>query len=192
DWRPGTPGSVVRTSRAWPRRGRPSLRPARPPGTSACRECGRSAAWAVPFARQSLGVHRLEELLVVLRLTQLVEHELDGVLRAHRIGDAAQDVSLLQPLLGRDQLFLAGAGLDDVDRREDAFVADLAVQHDLRVAGALELFENHLVHAAAGVDQAGGDDGQRAALLDVARRAEEALRLLQSIGVDAAGEHLAG
>jgi hypothetical protein len=60
------------------------------------------------------------------------------------------------------------------------------------VAGALELLEDHFVHAAAGVDQRGGDDGQRAAFLDVAGRAEEALRPLQRVGVDAAGQHLAG
>jgi len=44
---------------------------------------------------------------------------------------------------------------------------------DLAVAGALEFLEDHLVHAAAGVDQRGGNDRQRAAFLDVARRAEE-------------------
>ena len=69
---------------------------------------------------------------------------------------------------------------------------DLAVEDDLRVAGALELLEDHLVHARAGIDQRGRDDGQRAAFLDVAGRAEEALRALQGVGVDAAGQHLAG
>ena len=59
------------------------------------------------------------------------------------------------------------------------------------VAGALELFEDHFVHAAAGIDQGGGDDGQRAAFLDIARGAEEALGPLQGVGVDAAGQHLA-
>jgi hypothetical protein len=82
--------------------------------------------------------------------------------------------------------------LGDVDRREGALVGDLAVEDDFRIAGALELFEDHFVHAAAGIDQRGGDDGQRAAFLDVARRAEEALRPLQRVGVDAAGQHLAG
>ena len=37
----------------------------------------------------------------------------------------------------------------------------------------------------------GGDDGQRAAFLDVARRAEEALGALQRVGIDAAREHFA-
>ena len=75
---------------------------------------------------------------------------------------------------------------------EDALVRELAVEDDFRVAGALELFEDHFVHAAAGIDQRGRDDGQRAALLDVARRAEEALGPLQRVGIDAAGQHLAG
>ena len=70
-------------------------------------------------------------------------------------------------------------------------VGHFPVEHDFRVTGALELLEDHLVHAAAGVDQGGGDDGERAALLDVARGAEEALRPLQRVGVDAAGQHLA-
>jgi pimeloyl-ACP methyl ester carboxylesterase len=46
--------------------------------------------------------------------------------------------------------------------------------------------------AAAGIDQCGRDDGQRAALLDVARRAEESPWPLQRIGVDTAGQYPAG
>ena len=97
----------------------------------------------------------------------------------------------LQLALGHQQLFLAGARLVDVDRREDALVHQLAVEMDLAVAGALELLEDDVVHAAAGVDQRGGDDRQRAALLDVAGGAEEALRPVQRVGVDAARQHLA-
>jgi hypothetical protein len=70
-------------------------------------------------------------------------------------------------------------------------VGELAVEHDLAVAGALELLEDDLVHARAGVDERGGDDRERAALFDVARRAEETLRALQRVGVDAARQHLA-
>ncbi len=62
---------------------------------------------------------------------------------------------------------------------------------DFHVAGALELLVDHVVHPRAGVDQRRGDDGQRAAFLDVARRAEEALGALQRVGVDTAGQHLA-
>ena len=83
--------------------------------------------------------------------------------------------------LGHQELFLAGARLVDVDRREDALVDQLAVEVDLAVAGALELFEDDVVHAAAGVDQGRGDDGQRSAFLDVAGGAEEALRAVQAL-----------
>ena len=63
---------------------------------------------------------------------------------------------------------------------------------DLHVPRALELLEDDLVHAAAGVDEGGGQDGQAAAFLDVAGGAEEALRLMQRVGVHAAGQDLAG
>ena len=62
---------------------------------------------------------------------------------------------------------------------------------DFHVAGALEFLIDHVVHARAGVDQRGGDDGEGAAFLDVARGAEEALGPLQCVGVDAAGQHFA-
>ena len=73
----------------------------------------------------------------------------------------------------------------------DAPVGELAVEHELHVAGALELLEDHLVHARAGLDQRRGDDRERAAAVDVARGAEELLRLLQRLRVDAARHDLA-
>ena len=59
---------------------------------------------------------------------------------------------------------------------------------DLHVARALELLVDHIVHAAARFRQRGGDDRQAAAVFDVARRAEEALGLVQRARVHAAGE----
>ena len=56
---------------------------------------------------------------------------------------------------------------------------------ELHVAGALELLVDDLVHLGAGVDEGGRDDGDGAALLDVAGSAEEALGLLQRVGVNA-------
>ena len=79
----------------------------------------------------------------------------------------------------------------DVDGGIDPAVGQAAVEHQLGVAGALELLEDDLVHPAAGVDQRRGDDAQAAALVDVPRGAEEALGLLQRVGVDTAGEDLA-
>ena len=72
-------------------------------------------------------------------------------------------------------------------RRSDKF----AVENDFRIAGAFEFFENHFVHAAAGIDQSGRDNRERAAFFDIARRAKETLGALQRIGIDAAGQNLA-
>ena len=95
-------------------------------------------------------------------------------------------------LVGRQQdLLLAGAGRVDVDRREDPLVGDLAVELELGVTGALELLEDHRVHRRAGLDQRRGDDRQRAAVLDVAGRAEEPLRRVQRGRVDTTGQDAA-
>ena len=90
-----------------------------------------------------------------------------------------------------EQLFAARAGAIDVDRRIQAFFRHLAIQVDLHVAGALEFFVNHVVHAAAGIDQRGGDNGQRTAFFDVPCGTKEALRLLQGVGVHTARQYLA-
>jgi hypothetical protein len=108
-----------------------------------------------------------------------------------RVEHLAQHPDAVEVLLRDEQLFLPRAALLDVDGREHAPVGELPIEVDLHVAGALELLEDHVVHARAGVDERGGDDGERAALLDVARRAEEALRPLQGVAVHAAREHLA-
>src|SRR4029450_11133808 len=88
--------------------------------------------------------------------------------------------------------FVARASLLNVDRREDTLVGELPVEMDFHVAGALELLEDHVVHARAGVDERGRDDRERAPLLDLARGAEEALRLLQGVRIETAGEDLTG
>ena len=62
----------------------------------------------------------------------------------------------------------------------------------LHVAGSLELFEDHFVHAAARVHESRGHDRQRPALFDIAGGSEESFRPLQGIGVDPAREHFPG
>jgi len=138
------------------------------------------------------GIHGIEEFRVVLGVAELVEQEVDRIHGAHRIEDPAQHVHLLQELRIGDQLFLAGAGARDVDRREGPLVRNLAVEDQFGVTGAFEFFEDHFVHSAAGIDQCGRDDGERTALFDVTRGAKEPLWPLQRIGVDTAGQHLAG
>ena len=87
-------------------------------------------------------------------------------------------------VLGYDeQLFFSGPGLVDVDGRENPAVGELAVQNYFHVAGALEFFENYFVHAASGIDQGGGDDGQAPPLLDVSRRAEKPFRAMERVGI---------
>src|SRR5262249_27007088 len=124
-------------------------------------------------------VHAVEEILVTLRLRHARReefHRLDGV---HVTEDLVQHVDLLEFILGAQEFLLAGARGVDIDGGPDALVHEAPVEAHFHVAGALELLEDHVVHAAAGVDERGSEDGQRAALLDVAGGAEEALRLVQ-------------
>src|ERR1043165_7371693 len=94
-------------------------------------------------------VHRGEEVLVGLGILHLVEEELHRIDGAHLHQDPPEHPHLGE-LAGIDQqLLLAGARLADVERGEDALVGDLAVEHDLRIAGALELLEDDLVHLRA-------------------------------------------
>src|SRR5262245_36711203 len=135
--------TAISSARCWSTTWRPARRASPAPAStgSACRRgsrpCastnngtslhGRSSAPQEGATRRALCVHRFEELGVALGVAQLVEQEIDGVHRAHRIQDAPQDVHLLE-LIGRDeQLLLAGAGARDVHRREGALVGDLAV-----------------------------------------------------------------
>ena len=89
-----------------------------------------------PRSRAS-GVHRIEEVGVLLGGSQLVEQELDGVDRAHRIEDAAQHIHLLELIRRHQELFLTRAGAGDVDGRERALIGNLAVEDQLRVTGCL-------------------------------------------------------
>ena len=88
-------------------------------------------------------------------------------------------------------LLLARAALGNVNGREQAAVGQLAVQNQLHVAGALELLENQFVHARAGVHQRRGQDGQRAALFNLAGGGEHLARNFQRAGIHAAGHRAA-
>src|SRR6185503_8606962 len=110
--------------------------------------CSRTSFTAFPGKS---GVHAVEEVRVVLRSSELVEQELDGVGRPHRRQDAAQNVRLRQRALVEQELVLARARLQDVDRGIDTLVGHLAVENDFGVTRPLELFEDDFVHAAAGI-----------------------------------------
>ena len=135
---------------------------------------------------------QVDELLVRLAFGQLrgqLLHRVDGVHGRERAAEHRHGAKGF----GREQLFFAaGAGLADVDGGPDAAVGQLAIEHQFHVAGALELLENQLVHAAAGVDQRGADDRQRAAFLEEPGRGEELLGDVHGLDVDAAAHGAAG
>src|SRR5580765_732038 len=117
-------------------------------------------------------VHRGQELLVGLGELELVQqelHALDGVELRECL---AKEPDFLKLVLLEEQLFFPGPRLLDVDSRKDALVHQPAVEVNLHVAGSLELLEDDVVHPAAGIDDGGGHDRQRAALFDVPCRRE--------------------
>ena len=64
---------------------------------------------------------------------------------------------------------------------KDPSVGKLAVQVQFHITGSLEFFKNNFVHSAAGIDQRGGDNGEAAAVLDVAGGAEKSLRACSAL-----------
>src|SRR5499426_1433967 len=124
-------------------------------------------------------MHRGQELLVRLGELELVQQELHPLDRVELGERLAKEPDLLQLVLLEEQLFLPRARLLDVDGREAPLVHQPAVEMDLHVAGTLELLEDDVVHPAAGVDDGRRHDRERAALLDVPRRSEEAPRALE-------------
>ena len=58
----------------------------------------------------------------------------------------------------------------------------------LHVAGTLKLLIDYLVHPAAGIDQAGGDNREAASFLNVTRRAKELFGRIEGYRVNAAGK----
>src|SRR5690606_13378988 len=136
-------------------------------------------------------LHLEEELDVRTRLLQLAQNDLERLLGVQAREGAAQLPRDLD-LVDREQHLLAtGARRVDVDGREDALVGQRARQAQLAVSGALELFEDDLVHLGTGLDQRGREDRERSAVLDVPRGTEESLRRIQGRRVHATGEHAA-
>src|SRR6478735_987426 len=80
------------------------------------------------FSAALPALHRIEELVVRLRVLHLVEHELDCRELVHRMDQLAQDPDLLQQVRLDQQLFAARAGAVDVQRRIDALLGDAAVK----------------------------------------------------------------
>ena len=105
-------------------------------------------------------VHRVEEILVGLGILHLVEEEFHRVDCTHLHKDTAQHPHLGELVLLDQQLFLARTRFADVQSRENALIRNLAVDNDFLVTCALELFKDHFVHTAAGINQRSRNDGE--------------------------------
>ncbi len=115
-------------------------------------------------------------------------HGLDGIQIHHRAAEFANRFEVF----GGEQFFLlARAGLGNVDGRKQAAIRQLAVEDQLHVAGALEFLKDQLIHARTGVHQRGGQDGQRAAVFDLAGGGKHLARDFQRAGIHAAGHRAA-
>src|SRR5438067_1042415 len=134
---------------------------------------------------RAAGLDRLEKLRVRPVLVERLDEPLHRLDRLERVERAAEFLHLLVLVLREELLLLAGAALLDVDGRKDALLGERAVEVDLAVARALELLEDHLVHPRPGVDERGGEDGQRSSLFRVPGSAEEALGALEGARIDA-------
>src|SRR4051794_27466069 len=88
------------------------------------------------------------------------------------------------------EFFFAGARTIHVDRRPNALIDEFTVEVKFHVARALKLLENDIVHARAGIDEGRGENGKASSLFEVSGRPEKALRLVQRVRIDTAGENL--
>src|SRR5580698_1957258 len=113
----------------------------------------------LPMNWQLLSAHGGKELSVAARFAQFVQQQFHAFHRRQRIQHAAQHEDSIELFLGDQQFFLARSALGDIDGGEDALVHQLAIQMDFHVAGAFEFFKDHVIHAAAGVDQCRCHDG---------------------------------
>lgn len=111
---------------------------------------------------------------------------LDLLRRGHGEQAAAQSRHGLHFVLAHEQVFFAGAAGGEVDCGEEAAFGDLAIEDELHVAGAFELFEDDLVCRAAGIDEAGGDHGEAAGFFGVAGCAEDLAGDFEGFAVEAA------
>ena len=104
--------------------------PTRAPGTLAARCAKQDLA---ENSAAGLSVHRVEEIIIGLRLLELVEQKLDGIHRTHRVENAPQHIDFAERFFFRQQLFFARAGFHNVDSREHTLVGDLPVKHDFEL-----------------------------------------------------------
>src|SRR5438874_206860 len=133
-----------------------------------------------------------EELLIRLGFAETLQEELGSFDLADGRGHLSQQDHLPHDLGGKQHLLAARAGGRDVDCREGASLLELAVEDHLGVAGSLELFVDHVVHAGPRVDEARREDRERSATFNVSRGAEEALGWVKRDRVHTTGQRPAG
>src|SRR5579859_8260178 len=118
--------------------------------------------------------HRTQKFRVGLRFCEAAKQKLHGFDGRERAQNFAEDPNAAELVRREEQLVLTSAGALNVNGREDALIGEAAVEIDFHVAGTFELLEDDIVHAAAGVNQSGGDNGERAAFFDVTSGSKEA------------------
>lgn len=99
---------------------------------------------------------------------------------------AAEEEDALVFVGVEEEFVAAGAGFDDLDGWKDPHFGDGAIEVQLHVAGAFELLEDEVVHAAFGFDEGGAEDGEAAAFFGVAGGSKEFARFSEGLGIDAA------
>src|SRR6266576_1093811 len=96
------------------------------------------------------------------------QETLDGFLWFVTGQTAPDEIDLLKLPRLQQQLFATRAGEKNVDRRINALVADLSIEHHFHVSGSFELLKDQLVHAAAGFNERRGNNRERTCFLRVA------------------------
>src|SRR6185312_12035164 len=105
------------------------------------------------WVRFMISPQRRQQLLVGLVRPHELRQRLDRLEVAQARQVAAQLVDAVEVRRREQLLFLARAAVADLQRREDAHLGRLPVQHELHVARALELLEDDVVHLRARVDE---------------------------------------
>src|SRR3974390_1035053 len=115
-----------------------------------------------------LALNQLREQLVVrfvlLKGGDEGFHGLNRVEVDHSSAQLADGVDLV---LGKEFFLFARAAFGNVDGREQTAIGKLAVENELHVAGAFEFLEDEFIHPGAGVNERGGQNGERTAFFNL-------------------------
>lgn len=140
----------------------------------------------------SLIAERLEEFGVIPSFSELFDEEFHGVYGGHFVEGTSEEPGEFEFFVVEQQFFSAGARPGEINGGPDASFDEFAVENEFGVSGTFEFFEDNLVHAAAGIHESGGDNGEASTFFNAASGAEEAFRMLEGIGIDATGECFSG